>query len=621
MYYQPIFKQSIYFVPRSFRVYYIFLKPSNTCGSNKTTRTSALIFLLLSLLSSALSGQGSFQKIIQGTSGIELGRHILETKNGYLIAGYTTSSGAGAKDAYLVKIDKLGNILWQRTYGGASNDAFNIITKGNNGGYLVLGDTESTGNGSTDVLLVKVDDIGSVEWSKTFGGRLADVSPVHGVMVNLADGYLVSGQQLSTPDNGSTTGTYMIRFDNNGNVIWSRNYESASNYLVANYVEGNIIYAGGSNNYDACFAKFDLKNGDLISLKSYGGSGSGSLYSVRPTADGNFILSDGTWSYSRRYMSLWVMKVNKDGDIAWSKVYRKESESIRGAAMPTADGGIFITPYQPNLLGSNDGLFLKTDANGVIKWSAKYGNDNSENFIKGVPTSDGGCIGIGRANDSSGKEHVYVVKTNKLGSVDDYCAKPNTDIITDVFTPYVSRAKLEDATPFTPKNWTIKNTASKLTIKDYCKKEPPPKVEPEKIKKITQVEPEKVKNITNVDPVKIKKGDVLQIPNLYFDANKSDIKSECESTLIELYNFLSKNPKVVVEVGGHTNSLPSDSYANKLSTNRARSVAEWLIKKGIPDNRVQYKGYGKINPIAPNTTEAGKKKNQRVEMKILNIDD
>ena len=90
-------------------------------------------------------------------------------------------------------------------------------------------------------------------------------------------------------------------------------------------------------------------------------------------------------------------------------------------------------------------------------------------------------------------------------------------------------------------------------------------------------------------------------------------------TLTEVYNFLSKNPKVVVEVAGHTNNLPSDSYANKLSTNRAQSVADWLVKKGIPDSRVQYKGYGKTMPIAPNTTDVGKKKNQRVEIRILSV--
>lgn len=442
--------------------------------SNKTTRAKAFMYIILLLLSAVLSGQSSFQKVLTSTNGAELGRHILETDNGYLIAGYTSAAGAGGKDAYLTEIDKLGNILWQRTYGGIYDDAFNIITKGNNGGYLILGNTASTGNGDADVLLVKIDDVGNIEWSKTFGGALGDVSPVHGVMVNLADGYLVSGQQLSTPGNGSDTGTYMIRFDNDGNMIWTRNYESASNYFVANYVEGNIIYAGGSRDYEACFAKFDLTTGDLISLISYGGSDNESLYTIRPTADGNFILSDGTWSYNGSSMSLWIMKVDKDGNIAWSKVYRRPNTGIRGMATPTADGGIFVVPFQTALSDSNDGLFFKTDANGTIEWSAKYGVSKSENFIKGIPTSDGGYIGIGRANDTNGMEHIYVVKTDGLGSMGNCCSNPNMDIITDVFTPNIGTGTFNDATPFAPVDWAIGSAVSNLTSADYCADAPPP---------------------------------------------------------------------------------------------------------------------------------------------------
>ena len=112
---------------------------------------------------------------------------------------------------------------------------------------------------------------------------------------------------------------------------------------------------------------------------------------------------------------------------------------------------------------------------------------------------------------------------------------------------------------------------------------------------------------------------MLQIQNLYFDANQFAVKAECESTLSEVYNFLSKNPKVVVEIAGHTNNRPSDTYANTLSANRAKAVYEWLIQRGIPEKRVQFKGYGKTMPIAPNTTEEGRKKNQRVEVRVLSV--
>ena len=123
----------------------------------------------------------------------------------------------------------------------------------------------------------------------------------------------------------------------------------------------------------------------------------------------------------------------------------------------------------------------------------------------------------------------------------------------------------------------------------------------------------------NTDASKLRKGDVIQIQKLYFDANQYVVKSECEETLSEVYRFLISNPKVVVEVAGHTNNRPSDTYANTLSANRAKAVYEWLIKKGVPQSRLQYKGYGKTMPIAPNTTEDGRRKNQRVEIRILSV--
>ena len=117
----------------------------------------------------------------------------------------------------------------------------------------------------------------------------------------------------------------------------------------------------------------------------------------------------------------------------------------------------------------------------------------------------------------------------------------------------------------------------------------------------------------------LKKGMVIRLDKVYFDTNKHGIKSECEAALQELAAFLTRNEDLIVEVGGHTNNKASDKYANQLSTNRAKAVADWLVAQGVPDERVQYKGYGKTMPVVPNDNEENLKKNQRVEIKILSI--
>lgn len=118
---------------------------------------------------------------------------------------------------------------------------------------------------------------------------------------------------------------------------------------------------------------------------------------------------------------------------------------------------------------------------------------------------------------------------------------------------------------------------------------------------------------------KLSTGKIIPLPNVYFDVNKFALKSESLPTLTEVFNFLSKNQDVIIEISGHTNNLPSDTYAETLSTNRAKAVAQWLINKGIVATRIQHKGYGKKNPIETNATQEGRRRNQRVEIKILSI--
>lgn len=124
---------------------------------------------------------------------------------------------------------------------------------------------------------------------------------------------------------------------------------------------------------------------------------------------------------------------------------------------------------------------------------------------------------------------------------------------------------------------------------------------------------------TTYNRAKMKVGQTIRIEKLYFDADSTNIKSSSYPVLDELYQFMSSNTDVSIEVGGHTNDIPAEFFCDKLSTARAKAVADYLIKKGIHDSRVQYKGYGKRNPLFPNVTPENRKRNQRVEIKILSI--
>ena len=127
------------------------------------------------------------------------------------------------------------------------------------------------------------------------------------------------------------------------------------------------------------------------------------------------------------------------------------------------------------------------------------------------------------------------------------------------------------------------------------------------------------KNIPELTAGRIRNGQAIRVEQLQFDIDSINIKASFKPILDEVFDFLTDNPSIVVEVGGHTNGLCQDEFCIKLSTARAKSVAEYLINRGIDAKRVLFKGYGRTVPIATNSTPEGRQKNQRVEIKIVRM--
>ena len=127
------------------------------------------------------------------------------------------------------------------------------------------------------------------------------------------------------------------------------------------------------------------------------------------------------------------------------------------------------------------------------------------------------------------------------------------------------------------------------------------------------------KFIPDLDIAKISVGQKLRINDLSFDSDSSNISQSNFEVLEEVVEFMQQNESVIVEIGGHTNTIPPHEYCDKLSDERAKNVADYLVSRGISSRRVSYKGYGKREPLTDSTTAMGRAKNQRVEIKIIQI--
>ena len=118
-------------------------------------------------------------------------------------------------------------------------------------------------------------------------------------------------------------------------------------------------------------------------------------------------------------------------------------------------------------------------------------------------------------------------------------------------------------------------------------------------------------------PVEIQKT-MRDLSNTLFEFNKFNLGEKARGYLDEIVDWLVANPKVNVEIGGHTDGIGSQEYNQKLSEQRAKTVYNYFVEHGVNKDRLSYKGYGKSEPIADNSTDAGRQQNRRVELKIIN---
>jgi OmpA-OmpF porin, OOP family len=123
--------------------------------------------------------------------------------------------------------------------------------------------------------------------------------------------------------------------------------------------------------------------------------------------------------------------------------------------------------------------------------------------------------------------------------------------------------------------------------------------------------------ILNIELEPVREGSKAVLENIFFDTDKYELKDKSVSELQKIIRFLNDNPKVSVEISGHTDNVGSTSYNVQLSEKRAQSVYNYLITHGIPSKRLVAKGYGSTQPVADNATENGKRQNRRIEFKLL----
>lgn len=559
-----------------------------------------------------------WQKYFGGTYNEE-GAAIDYCKDGgFLLVGSTESRDStlknhGKKDIYVVRMDALGSVLWQRCFGGSGNEEgkFGIATQ--DGGFLVGGSTGSKdgdlpkNQGGTDFWVLKLNHKGSIQWQSVLGGMANEVASC---AIELSDGFLVIGSTDSDnkdiPENKGKTDYFVVKYDRTGRMLWSKTYGGESfeephgailtKQQTALIIGTTFSQAGDIRNPkgggDLWLLELDTKDGKILWSQNYGGAGDEGANMISTCFDGNYLVCGMTNSLSGDFKGThkglydaFVMKLNKK-QIIWSKTFGGKNNDSFFAVREIPSGDYIAMGFTE----SNDGdIQFAERKGGVDLWISTVRDPiHPPQAISLTPTTVTGYI-RDKTTQNFLPAEVYLMDESTGSKFKAATSNAETGIY-QVILPDTHRMSLG----FFSLGYIFKTHYIKV----------------EEHQRYSEIR-------LDVELEKLKVGTITKLNNIEFDIGKHTLRPSSYPELDRLAQFLKMNKTVRIRLNGHTDATGAPETKQKLSEMRALEVKIYLMKQGIEPHRLETKGYGMSKPLVEEVDEESRQKNRRVEFEIL----
>ncbi|MCD4746221.1 MAG: hypothetical protein K8R58_07970, partial [Bacteroidales bacterium] len=383
-----------------------------------------LLILIFSIFLNFSYSQIIFQKTYGGVNDDVFVDFEKTDDNGLLLLGYTNSFGMGENDIILTKLNSEGDIQWSKLYGNAGNDTGHDIKKINNGDFIICGATTSSGAGGDDIYILRVDNNGNLLWSKTYGG--SDWEQPRGRAVETANGdFIIISTTLSF--GAGAKDIHFLRISSSGDMLLTKTYGGGNNDWVHDFIpmdNGDIIIGGRinhtSNGSFGGLLRID-ETGNVLWAKSYNTSGFCKFYRLKESDNGNIIAVGRIDSYGAGNADLYVITTDQNGELLWAKTYGGNSYEFANGVDITSNQKIIFSGYTESFgFGGRDIFLIKIDNNGNFTWGKIYGGIENDYTICGADllnyNNSAYYINGMTTSFGMGNKDMYLIKTDTAGN-------------------------------------------------------------------------------------------------------------------------------------------------------------------------------------------------------------